>query len=46
MRRLDMPEEYKCQMCGGTFPAQAELQSHVKEQHPEPQQRPQQQRQP
>lgn len=42
-----MPEEYKCQACGAPFAAQAELQSHVREQHPEPpQQRPQQQRQP
>lgn len=38
-----MPEEYKCQMCGGTFPSQEALQQHNREQHPQAQQQAQQQ---
>jgi len=28
-----MPEEQKCEKCGGTFSTREELQKHAKEQH-------------
>lgn len=28
-----MPDEHKCERCGGTFPTEEELQRHNREQH-------------